>query len=89
MLRNKSSVEAVTPALAFNGLRLYQAASNEAALSIVRTENKSASRNMAENEAAIAPTSTIFGKSAHLIRTRPKAIECQIDYPAWCILRSL
>jgi hypothetical protein len=77
------------PTLAFNGLRLYQAIPNEAALSIVGTEAKSASRNMAENEAAIAPTSTIFSKSAYLIRRRPNAVEWQIDYPAWCILRSL
>lgn len=89
MLRNKSRVEAVTTTLAFNGLRLYQAASNEATLSIVRTETKSVSGNLAENEDALAPTSTISGESTYLIRTRPEAVEGQIDYPAWCVLRSL
>jgi hypothetical protein len=61
MLRSKSRVEAVTPALAFNGLRLYQAISNEAASSIVRTETKKMFSNMAKNEDAIAPVSTMRG----------------------------
>jgi len=41
MLRNKCRVDAVTPPLAFNGLRWYQAISNEAASSNVRAETKS------------------------------------------------
>ena len=49
----------MTPALAFNGLRLYQAVSDEAALSIDRTETRIMSGNMAENEDALTLISTM------------------------------